>query len=52
MIPANMALMRWTSELLKATLAHTDERTKLEGELVGGEEPAKFPLPCWALRPF
>ena len=41
MIPVNMELMRWTSELLKSTLAHTDERTKLEGELVGGIEVVK-----------
>ena len=41
MIPVNMELMRWTSDLLKSTLAHTDERTKLEGELVGGIEVVK-----------
>ena len=41
MVPLNMALMRWTGVLLKATLAHTDERTKLEGELIGGIEVVK-----------
>lgn len=47
MVPLNMGLMRWTGELLKATLAHTDERTKLEGELVGGIEVVK----CSAWEP-
>ena len=31
MIPVNMELMKWTSELLKSTLTHTDERTKYGG---------------------
>ena len=36
MIPANILLMRTSAGLLKQALTHTDERTKLEGELVGG----------------
>ena len=41
MIPANMVMMRLTGGMLKSALAHTDERTKLEGELVGGIEVVK-----------
>ncbi|GAX80189.1 hypothetical protein CEUSTIGMA_g7627.t1 [Chlamydomonas eustigma] len=41
MVPLNMTLMAWTSERLKAALTHSDERTKLEGELVGGIQIVK-----------
>lgn len=36
MIPINVVMVRWSGVLLKSALVHTDERTKLEGELVGG----------------
>ncbi|GAX80188.1 hypothetical protein CEUSTIGMA_g7626.t1 [Chlamydomonas eustigma] len=41
MIPVNLTLMRLSSALLKAALTHSDERTKLEGEMVGGIEVVK-----------
>ena len=41
MFPLNMVLMRKSASLLKAAMSHTDERTKLEGELVGGIEVVK-----------
>ena len=41
MIPLNMIMMKTSGAMLKAALAHTDERTKLEGELVGGIEVVK-----------
>jgi ABC-type bacteriocin/lantibiotic exporter with double-glycine peptidase domain len=41
MIPTNVLMMKLTGAALKAALTHTDERTKLEGELVGGIEVVK-----------
>ncbi|KAG1680183.1 hypothetical protein FOA52_000296 [Chlamydomonas sp. UWO 241] len=41
MIPINIRLVRWSGAMLKTALAHTDERTKLEGELIGGIEVVK-----------
>ncbi len=37
LIPVNMWLMKLSGAMLKAAMAYSDERTKLEGELVGGE---------------
>eukprot|EP00798_Chlamydomonas_sp_ICE-L_P022904 gene22904-30080_t len=41
MIPLNLVLVSWSAFLLKTALGHTDERTKLEGELMGGMEVVK-----------
>ena len=34
-------MVQWSAVLLRASLAHTDERAKLEGELLGGAEVVK-----------
>lgn len=40
-LPLNMALTRASALLLKSALSHTDERMRLEGELMGGVEVVK-----------